>query len=505
MKPWNRLGLRPAIGLLIDQEQVAMSVTARTRKGRREVAHEVLACDDQSRDDVLRRMLEPWVPAAGVKRSQAKPWVRVGLPATRVFQATLPLTVSNRQYTAQNFFLEAVQATNIRAEDRIVELIKLDVDKCSVACVAASPRSIIESTIEMLNKMGARVSLIEAAPAALNRAGAYYQKAPRGAKLCCRIFLGELQAIGVLAWGAQPLFWHTFDLPKGEETAAIMAAYSTLWIMGRDARITVPIDALIIHGRPELTLTKQSAEFSARTGARLIRCDQPNNDSVAAALGSALANPQADAIAPDMARTLKPPVAIGDIFPYGEIVVHSILLGAVSLFLIGAAAEANHRSSAVEGALKAFPWMSGQNQAKLDAEKKAIQERLKAVNMFRDSRVNWSGSLRRIAAAMPQSTIITTLSGDAEIEEGSRSAASKAKKKLVINFETPLAGNEALPQQIDGFLASLRGDVTLKRHFPLVEVTGFRSNPARQGVDPSATFSVVCLPGSEKAKKPPGR
>ena len=426
----------------------------------------------------------------------------MGLAGARVFQATLPITVSNRQYTAQNFFLEAVQATNIRAEDRIVELTKLDLDNCSLACVAASPRSFIESTIEMLSKLGVRVGLIEAAPAALYRAGVFYQKAPRGTKLCCRFFLGELQAIGVLAWGAQPLFWHTIDLPKGEETAAIMAAYSTLWIMGRDARITVPIDAVIVHGRPELTLTRQAAEFSTRTGARLIRCDQPSNEPVAAALGLALANPLADAIAPDLARTLKPPVAIGDILPYGEIAVHLLLTGAVSLFLIGVAAEANHRRSAVDGALKAFPWMTGQDQAKLDAEKRLIQERLKAVNVFRDSRVNWSGSLRRIAAAMPHSTIITTLSGDAEIEEGSRSSAAKAKKKLVINFETPLAGNEALPQEIDGFLAALRGDVTLKRHFPLVEVTGFRANPAKQGVDPSASFSVVCLPVPKKPRNP---
>ena len=86
MKPWNPLGLRPAIGLLIDQEQVAMSVTATTRKGRREVAHEVVACDDHSREDVLRRMLEPWVPAAGAKRPKAKPWVRVGSPRLAFFK-----------------------------------------------------------------------------------------------------------------------------------------------------------------------------------------------------------------------------------------------------------------------------------------------------------------------------------------------------------------------------------------------------------------------------------
>ena len=38
MKPRKRLAFRPAIGVLIDQHQVAMSVTAATPRGRREVA-----------------------------------------------------------------------------------------------------------------------------------------------------------------------------------------------------------------------------------------------------------------------------------------------------------------------------------------------------------------------------------------------------------------------------------------------------------------------------------
>ena len=49
-----------------------------------------------------------------------------GLPEARVFQAAVPITPPTSQHTAQNFFLEAVQATNVRAEDRIVELVKVD-------------------------------------------------------------------------------------------------------------------------------------------------------------------------------------------------------------------------------------------------------------------------------------------------------------------------------------------------------------------------------------------
>ncbi len=428
--------------------------------------------------------------------------MRLGLPEARVFQAVLPITSANNQHTAQNFFLEAVQATNVRAEDRIVELIKLDLGGRALACVAASPRGAVEAAIGMTGKLGARVGLIEPGPAALFRAGEYYRSAPRGSKLCVRFFLGENQAIGVLAAGSHPLCWQTFDLPSGDETAAILAAYSTLWMMVRHARVTVPIDTVMIHGRPAVVFGQPEDVFRKRTGARLLRSNEPDYDAPAAALGLALANPLADGVGLDLARTLKPAISIGEVFPYGELLLHGTLLGAVSLFSIAGAAEADHRLKSAQGGLKSFAWLKNQDQPKLDAEKKSIAERLKSVGTFRDSRVNWSGSLRTIAIAMPESTIITSVSGDAEMEAGQKSGPARAKKKLIVSFETPLAGNGSLPQEVDSFLAALRADAKLKRHFPLIEVSGFRANAARAGGRPSASYSIVCLPLAEKAKKP---
>jgi hypothetical protein len=502
MKQRNPIGLWPAIGLMIDQRQIAMCVTATTAKGRRTIAQEVQVCEEHAQEETVGRMLDRFVPAAVRKRRKPGPRVRLGLPEARVFQAALPITASNNQHTAQNFFLEAVQSTNVRAEDRIVELIKVDIGGRPLACVAASPRNAVEASIGMISRLGGRVGLIEPGPAALFRAGEYYRRAPRGSQLCVRFFLGEHHAIGVLAAGPQPLCWQTFDLPSGDETAAILAAHSTLWMMGRHARVTIPIDTVMIHGRPEVIFAQKEDEFRKRTGARLVRCGEPDYDLPAAALGLALANPLAGATGLDLARNLKPAISIGEVFPYGELLLHGALLGAVSLFTIAAAAESNHRLKAAGGGLKAFAWLKNQDQPKLDAEKKSIQERLKSVGVFRDSRVNWSGSLRTIASAMPESTIITSLTGDAEMEAGSKSGPVKGKKKLIVSFETPLAGNGSLPQEVDAFLSALRADTTLKRHFPLIEVSGFRANPARLGGRASAAYSVVCLPLVEKAKKP---
>ena len=267
MKQPKRTGLWPAIGIMIDQNRIAMCITAATARGRRKIAQEIHDCDERDQEKVVGRMLERFVGPSGAKRRKPGPWVRLGLPEARVFQAALAVTPANQQNTAQNFFLEAVQATNVRAEDRIVDLIKLELGGRGLACVAASPRGAVESSIAVISRVGGRVGLLEPGPAALFRAGSYHRKAPRGSKLCVRFFLGEYQAIGIIAAGPRPLFWHTFDLAPGDETATILAAYSTLWMMGRQARITIPIDTVIIHGRPELALAQQPEEFRQRTGA----------------------------------------------------------------------------------------------------------------------------------------------------------------------------------------------------------------------------------------------
>ena len=263
MKRRKPIGLWPAIGIMIDQKQIAMCITAATAKGRRKIAEEIHDCDEHDHEAILGRLIERFVGPSGAKRRKPGPWVRVGVSEARVFQAALAVTPSNQQNTAQNFFLEAVQATNVRAEDRIVEMVKLDLGGRPLACVAASPRGPVESLIAMISRIGGRIGLLEPGPSALYRAGGYHRRAPRGSKLCVRFFLGKHQAIGVIGAGPWPLFWHTFDLVPGEETGAIKAAYSTLWMMGRQARITIPIDTVIIHGRPELALAQQSEEFRA--------------------------------------------------------------------------------------------------------------------------------------------------------------------------------------------------------------------------------------------------
>ena len=116
---------------------------------------------------------------------------------------------------------------------------------------------------------------------------------------------------------------------------------------------------------------------------------------------------------------------------------------------------------------------------------------------FRGNRVGWSVLLRTVAAAVPETTTIKGLSGEAEVESNSRSGSTKPKKQLVINFATPMAEDGSVPREIDGFLAALRADPAIKRHFPLIEVSGLKANTSKRGERPFASYSIVCLPRLE--------
>ena len=286
----------------------------------------------------------------------------------------------------------------------------------------------------------------------------------------------------MLAAGPQPLFWHAFDLPPATRTTAILAANSTLWMLGRHSRITLPIDTVIVHGRPELTLTQDPEAFRQRTGARLIRCAEPDYDLGRRRPGGRPGQLPGRRHRARPGTRLKPAVSIREIFPWGELGLHGALLGAVSLFLIGTAAEANARLQAVGTELSAFSWLKKQDQAKLDAEKKAlagtVESRRKRFGAA-ESTGPWCCERRGRGAREHRPS--PALSGDAEVGTTSKAASGKGKKQLIMNFATPMSEDGSVPREIDGFLAALRGEPTLKRLFPLIEITGLRANPAKTG------------------------
>ena len=275
-------------------------------------------------------------------------------------------------------------------------------------------------------------------------------------------------------------------------------------MLGRNGRITLPIDT-VDRPRPARAgaLTQDPEEFRQRTGARLIRCDEPGYGLAAAALGLALANPLSDETAHRpgaraQARADDPRhLPLGGARPPRRSPRRRLALpdrhGRRGRRSTPGGRRRARRVPLAQGA------GSGQARRREEGPRGADQGD-RGVSRQPGGLVRPAADHRRGRAA--ESTIITSLSGEAEVESGARAGPGKTKKQLVISFETPMAEDGSLPREIDGFLASLRGEPSLKRHFPLIEVSGLRANPVRQGVPPSASYSVVCLPKVEKAPTP---
>jgi hypothetical protein len=510
MKPGKQIGLWPAIGLVIEDKQISLSVVATTPGGRKEVTRDSQACEGEPPELILERMLAPWLGARqdppqkkpGRARRVYRPWLQIAVPESKVFQAVVPITGANRSAAPEALFMEAVQATNLRAEERMIDLIKLDLNKHPLACLAASPRVFITGLIETLDGLGTRVAMIEPAPAGLFRAGVFHKKAPRGSKLCIRFFLGRTQAIGVLAVGVQPLFWHAFDLPEGDVTAAILATYSMLWMQGRHNRIVLPIDTVIVHGRPGLKLSLKAEEFRERTGAQLLRCDKPDYESASVALGTAMANPLTEATGLDLARGLKPVVPIREIIPWGELVLQGALVAGVSLFLHAGDVELNTQLKSTQVEIGTLPWIKDQDQAKLQTEKKLLEDRFKALDSFQSGRVDWTAQLRTIADDMPESTLVTSFQGTSAIKDKEQGSS---KSQMSVSFTTPLGTDGTIPLEINEFIAALRVEPVLKQEFPVIDVSGVQARPSQGKQLASASYSVVCMPAAKDKAGGPKR
>ena len=318
----------------------------------------------------------------------------------------------------------------------------------------------------MLGRLGTRIAVIEPAPVGLLRAA----RAPRTGT-------ARLEAVPAVLprreagdrHGGRRAISRSSGTPStcpGEEDGRDPGRLLDTLDAGAARRITVPIDTVVIHGRPDLTLTIDHESFRQRTGARLVRCASPDYDLASAALGVALNNPLTEATGHDLARDFKPAVPIRDIFPWAELVLQGALIGGVSLFLSGAAADVETRFGAAGPRLATFTWLKDQDQGKLDAEKKLLEERIKAIEAFQKTRVDWSTQLRTIAADVPETTIITSLTGDGEARGSRQGKPGKAKKQLVVNFVTPLAEDGAMPGEIDQFISALRDEPSILRHFP---------------------------------------
>ena len=116
-------------------------------------------------------------------------------------------------------------------------------------------------------------------------------------------------------------------------------------------------------------------------------------------LGAALNNPLTEAAGHDLARELRPCPDSRD-FPWAELVLQGALVGGVSLFLSGAAADVETRYRSARAEAAAFTWLKDQNQGKLDTEKR-LSRSGSVFEAFLQTRMGWSSNSGRSPPTPP--------------------------------------------------------------------------------------------------------
>jgi hypothetical protein len=308
------------------------------------------------------------------------------------------------------------------------------------------------------------------------------------------VILGEVGGLAVLtAAPAVPLMWRAFDLPAGGEVQAIRASVASLGSLGRFCGQEGDVDAVLIHGRPDLGPLAEVAEAEALPGVKALRHDLPGLDEGSIAAGLA-EGPGPGVAAFNLVRSLGRGMSILDIFPWGQAILQMILLVAATLFAHHRLTEARVDARAAREEDARYAWAAKVPTEKLQEEKKDLEQRAEALRTFLSSRVLWTAHVRDMAARLDPAIVLTSFQGVAELDGGK----AKAKKSLLLKLSAPIQKAGVMPREISGFLRALRDDPLLKRDFPEIEMGDLRWSSVG-GSRPMATFSVTCQPGSKPA------
>jgi len=493
-----RIGLPNAFGLYVDEDAVTLSQVVSTPFGPVEVArHRTTATPDEL-PRVLKRLLGP---LSGRSRFRRAP-VAVGLPAGRVYFSTRPIQTTSGDPSPHVLLREALRSPNLSVNEMFVDVVKAQPDKREVASIVSCDGEYLKGLLESLEGCDVRPPRVEPMPCALLRAATRRHRARRGAKVVMRIFLSDTQALAVLVVSHLPVVWRTFSLPRGDEASAILSACRALATVSKDCGIQSPLDAVMLHGRPDLARLVEVDWVQEQVRVELKWLAGPPLDGDEAAFGLALGCLSQHETAFDLARSLKPRVSLGALFPWREAVLQAALLVCMALFLANRLASVNDRYVTVQTQNAQRSWMAGLEDAQLQREKQELTQKVVAIRKFLDSRIAWTSYGRDLAASLPPNVFLTSFKGDCELQSSGRKRGSaKPKKSLVLRGAVAVYEDGLVPHEIDRFLDTLRGHPTLKRDFPVVELAGLKQSQRMGNDTPVAYFTVICLP---KAGGAPG-
>lgn len=504
MKPLlAKLAPRRAVGVAIGDRAVTISLMAFTPLGPSELDRRAEPIGDGTPEAALRRALKPLVAV--------KPWrnapVAVGLSHLHVFFSTRPIKRMAEEVAGgrkgpgvspQMLLHEVLQSPNVIIDDMEVDMIRARPNRQPVASIVACRKKFLAPILEVLDECGVRPTRIEPSPCGLLRAAVARHRAPRRARTVLRVFLGDDEAMCVLTAGGLPLMWRGFALGRGSEAGEILSEFRATDNLCRYFGIESSIDAVMVHGRPDLSGLEASPEWAKLPGTS-VRLDGPAYDGGVIASGLALGCQNYEARSFNLTRASAPPIPILNLVPWGNLALQVGLLTGVSLLLADELQSLERARTAVRAELSGFDRPRGRGNAQLREDRKAMTQRVEAVGRFLDGRILWTDCVRDVATRLPETMVTTSIAGECKYEAMAM-VKGKAKRSFRVELETPTPSDGAIPPEVGRFLDELRGAPRLRKSLPSIEMAELRWGPVGQARVPTASFSVVCTPEAAKLK-----
>lgn len=497
------IAYRHAIGIHVGEREVFVCKLASSPLGPIEMARKSLPYTPENLSAVISELLVPLT----ARRLRLPIPVALGLPGQRVFFSTRPIKSANADATPQILLHEVLQSSSISVDDMAVDLIKSQFENRTLASIASCRRKFLASLLSAFTDSKVVPFRAEPAPSALFRIANSKYRAPRRAKTVLRIMMGTEQGLAILAVGSQPLVWRYFTLPQGSEKTAIISTTRTLQTLSKPCGIEAEIDVLIVHGRPDLKASIENEQTQDEIGIPIQWCDNPILDDSEVAYGLALGCLMPGIEAYDLARSLKPPRSLLEIFPWGELGLQTALIAFMGMFLSERASTLGDSYRAVRREIAGYSWLKATPETQLEKERKDLEQRVESVRKFLDSRIVWTSYFHDIPARLPANASINGFDGMSEMElmGKKKDIGKKLKKSFILRLAAPITNNGTMPHEIDKFLDSLREHPLLKKDFPIVELVDLKWYQPFQGAKPNAYFTVMCLPKVAKpVAKPEG-
>ncbi len=514
------IGLPKAIGLYINEGTVHLSQVVSTPWGPVEVARDSHTAspaaggtaspaaggtaspaaggtaDPDQLASVLERLLAPRLGRRGLRTVP----VAIGLPAGLTYFSTRAIQSAGSDVSPHVLLREALRSSNISVDEMVVDVIKTQPDKRLVASIVSCDRKYLTGLLDSLQECGVRPHRAEPAPCALLRAGSSRHRAGRNAKVLLRLFLGEKQALAVLAAKDLPLVWRSFSLPRGDEASALLSVSRSLQTMSRLCGVESPLDGVILHGRPDLSRLLDVDWVQQEMGAEVKWFDGPALDDSQVAFGLALGCLGNNQTAFDLSRSLKPRASLREVFPFREAVLQAALLLCMALLLLARSGSLTSSRQAVAAENARRPWMAAMQTVQLENEKNQLLQRVAAVQKFVDTRVTWSYHARELAGSLPANVFLTSFQGVSELGSGGKKrAVAKPKKSLVLHGAAFVPPDGSIPHEIDRFLDLVREHPAIRRDFPVVELADLKQSQLVGDNAAIAFFTVVCVPKGGQA------